>query len=403
MHFKAALWAGALGSFLTCLTPGDAGATTSDGAIKIGVLNDQSGPYADLAGSGSVEAAKMAIEDFGGKALGRPIELVAGDHQNKADVGAAIARRWFEQDGVDMIVDFSNTGVGLAVQALAETDHKIALITAASSDFTGKACTRTSAQWVYTSRTNGYGLARELTAKGAKSWFLMTVDYGFGQAFAADIRKAVQEGGGQVAGEVRFPLNTADMSSYLLQAAASNAQVVALAAAGSDMATIVKQAGEFGISQKQTLVAPIVFLTDVHAMGLAQAQGLQFFTAFYWDRDDASRAWSQRFFARHKAMPTMTQAGVYSAVAHYLKSVAATGTADAAQTMAKMHELKVNDPFVANGVLRADGQMIHDMYLAQVKTPAESKGPWDYYKILATVPGNEVFQSLAESECPLVH
>lgn len=400
MNLKAVLMAGAIGSLLTCAT---AGATTSDGAVKIGVLNDQSGPYADLAGTGSVEAAKMAIDDFGGKVLGHPVELVSGDHQNKTDIGAAIARHWFEQDGVDMIVDFSNTGVGLAVQSLAETDHKIALITAASSDFTGKACTKTSAQWVYTSRTNGYGLAKELTAKGAKSWFLLTVDYGFGQAFAADIRRAVQQGGGQIAGEVRFPLNTSDMSSYLLQAAASHAQVVALAAAGSDMATLVKQAGEFGITQKQTLAAPIVFLTDVHAMGLAQAQGLQFFTAFYWDRNDASRAWSQRFFARHKAMPTMTQAGVYSAVSHYLKSVAAAGSADARQTMAKMHELKVNDPFVTNGVVRADGQLIHDMYLAQVKAPTESKGPWDYYKILATVPGNEVFQTLAESECPLVH
>jgi branched-chain amino acid transport system substrate-binding protein len=374
----------------------------NSGPVKIGVLNDQSGIYADLSGPGSVEAARMAIEDFGGKALGKPIELVAADHQNKADVGAAIARTWYDQDGVDMTVDFSNSSVALAVQVITKEKQKIALIAAASSAITGKACTPNSAQWVYNSRSNGYSLARVLTARGLKNWFLVTVDYAFGHAFANDIRKAVADGGGTVVGEVRHPLNTTDMSSFLLQAQASNAKAIAFASAGSDMTTAIKQAGEFGIAQQATLVAPIVFITDLHAMGLKAAQGLQFVTAFYWDRNDESRAWSKRFFDRRKVMPTMTQAGVYSAVLHYLKAVQAAKTKEAGAVMAKMRELPVNDPFTHNGSLRDDGQMMHDMYLVEVKKPEDSKGAWDYYNVLQTIPAAELFQPLSESECPLV-
>ena len=373
-----------------------------DRPVKIGILNDQSGLYADLAGPGSVEAARMAIEDFGGKVLGRAVELVAADHQNKPDVGAGIARLWFDKEGVDVIADFSNSAVGLAVQAIATEKRRITIVAAASSAFTGKSCSPNSVQWVYTSRTNGYGLAKVLSQRGAGSWFLITVDYAFGHAFADEIRKAVAEAKGQVVGEVRHPLATPDMSSYLLAAQASRAKVVALASAGSDMTTTVKQAAEFGISRGATIVTPIVFLTDVHAMGLGAAQGLQFLTAFYWDRDEASRAFAKRFFERRKAMPTMTQAGIYSSVLHYLKSVEAAGTNDAAAVMAKMREIPVSDAFAPHGTVREDGQMIHDMYLVEVKSPAESKGPWDYYKVLATVPGQDVFQSLAESECPLV-
>ncbi len=373
-----------------------------DGVVKIGVLNDQSGIYADLAGPGSVEAARMAIEDFGGSVLGKKIELLSGDHQNKADIGATIARSWFDRDNVDVIVDFSNSSVGLAVQALAKQKNKITLIAAASSDFTGKACTATSAQWVYTSRTNGYGLAKALTEKKLDTWFLVTVDYAFGHAFADDIRRAVKENGGTVLGEVRHPLNTSDLSSFLLQAQNSKAKVIAIVNAGGDMTTTIKQAAEFGISSQATMVAPIVFLTDVHAMGLPTAQGLQFFTAFYWDRDEASRNWSKRFFERRKAMPTMTQAGIYSATLHYLKAVAAAKTDSTPEVMAKMRELPVNDIFTTNGSVREDGQMIHDMHLVEVKKPSESKGPWDYYKVLATVPGNKLFKPLSESDCPLV-
>ena len=373
----------------------------SDDVVKIGILNDQSGLYADLAGPGSVEAARMAIEEFGGAVLGKKIELVYADHQNKADIGLAKAREWFDRDGVDMIADFSNSSVGFAVQSLAKERDRVALITAASADFTGKACTSTSAQWVYTSYTNGYGLAKNLMEAGYDSWFLVTVDYAFGHAFANDIRKAVTERGGSVLGEVRHPLGTSDMSSYLLQAQASKAKVIAFASAGADMATAIKQAAEFGISG-QALVAPAVFITDIHAMGLANAKGLKFISAFYWDRTDATRAWSQKFFERRKAMPTMTQAGVYSAVRHYLRAVEAAQTDEGEAVMTKMKELPVQDMYSSNGKVREDGLMLHDMYLIEVKSPSESKGPWDYYKVLATIPADKIFPSLEESACPLV-
>ena len=377
-------------------------AAVSDDVVKIGILNDQSGTYADLAGPGSVQAAKMAIEEMGGKAAGKRVDLIVGNHQNKADVGAAIARSWFDQDGVDMIADFSNSSVGFAVQRLTQERGKVALIAAASTDFTGKACTPTSAQWVYNSYTNGYGLAKVLTSQQFKSWYLITVDYAFGHAFAKDMRKAVEAGGGKVAGEVRHPLGTADMSSFLLQAQSSGADIIALASAGSDMTTAIKQAGEFGIMPRQALAAPAVFLTDVHSIGLEVAQNLKFVTAFYWNRNEATRAWSKKFFEHHGAMPTMTHAGVYSSVLHYLKAVDAAGTDDGAVVMKKMRELPVQDVFAENGYLRADGQMIHDMYLVQVKSPEASKEPWDYYEVLATIPGDEVFKPLAQSECPLV-
>jgi branched-chain amino acid transport system substrate-binding protein len=374
----------------------------SDEVIKIGILNDQSGPYADLSGLGSVEAAKMAIEEMGGNIAGKKIELVFGNHQNKADIGAVIARTWFDRDGVDVIADFSNSSVGFAVQALAAERNKITLIAAGSSDFTGKACTATSAQWVYNSHTNGYGLAKVMAEQGADSWFLLTVDYAFGHAFSNDIQKAVKESGGVVSGEVKHPLNTSDMSSFLLQAQSSKAKVIALASAGSDMTMAIKQASEFGISGKQQLASPAAFLTDVHAMGLKNAQGLRFITAFYWDRDEASRAWAKKFHERRKAMPTMSQAGVYSSVLHYLKSVKASKTDNATEVMKMMRQLPVMDAFSHGGQLREDGQMVHDMYLVEVKKPSESKGPWDYYKVISTIPGKDIYQPLNASACPLV-
>lgn len=374
----------------------------SGDVVKIGILNDQSGLYADLAGQGSVEAARMAIEEMGGSVAGKKIELVFGNHQNKADVGALIARGWFDKDGVDMIADFSNSSVGFAVQGLAAERGKIAMIAAASSDFTGKSCTATSAQWVYNSYTNGYGLAKVLTEQGYKSWFLLTVDYAFGHAFANDMKDAIKAAGGTIAGEARHPLNASDMSSFLLQAQASKASIIGLASAGADMTTAIKQAGEFGVTAKQALAAPAVFITDIHGMGLRAAQGLRFITAFYWDRNEQTRAWSQKFFQRRKAMPTMTQAGVYSSVLHYLKAVKAANTDNAAAVMKKMRELPVNDMFAQNGHLREDGQMVHDMFLVEVKKPSESKGAWDYYKVIATIPGDKIFKPLAQSDCPLI-
>ncbi|MET4388485.1 branched-chain amino acid transport system substrate-binding protein [Bradyrhizobium sp. F1.4.3] len=391
---------GGLALVLSAL-PAFAGPGISDDAVKIGILNDQSGPYADLSGQGSVVAAQMAIDEFGGTVLGKKIELLSADHQNKADIGLAKAREWFDRAGVDVIADFSNSSVGFAVQSLARDRDKVTLIAAASSDFTGKSCSATSAQWVYTSYSNGYGLAKALVKSGYSSWFLVTVDYAFGQAFAADIRKAVSEGKGQVLGEVRHPLNTSDMGSYLLQAQSSKAKVVALASAGADMATGIKQAAEFGITD-QSLVAPIVFITDVHSLGLAAAKGLKFVTAFYWDRNEETRAWSKKFFAKRNAMPTMTQAGVYSAVRHYLRAVEAAQTDEGQAVMTKMKELPVDDIFSRNGKVREDGLMLHEMYLVEVKQPSESRAPWDYYKILATIPADQAFPSLEQSECPLV-
>ena len=376
-------------------------AAMSDNVIRIGVLNDRSGAYADLGGEGSVVAAKMAAEEFGNSIGGVPVEIISADHQNKPDIGLGIVRRWFDTEKVDAVADISNSGVGFAVTALAKERNKIVLNASASSDFTGKACTRTSFQWVYTSYTNGYGLARALTAQKLDSWFLITVDYSFGHAFAADMRRAVENGGGKVIGEVRHPLNTADFSSVLLQAQASGAKVIALANAGADMANSVKQAAEFGITRGQALVAPTVFLTDVDAMGLAAAQNLQFVTAYYWDRDAESRAWANKFFEKVGRMPTMTQAGIYSAVRHYLRAVQAANSDDGLAVAAKIRELPVADSF-AHGTVRADGQFVHDMYLARVKTPAASSRRWDYYDIVATIPAEQAFRPLGEGGCELV-
>ena len=379
-------------------------AQISDGVVKIGVLNDQSGLYADLGGPGSVIAAQMAVEDFGGTVLGKPIEIVSADHQNKADIGASIARQWFDADKVDMAIDFDNSAVALAVEQLAKERNRIAIATAVgTTDFTGKACSPTGISWTYDSYALTTSLARAVMKKGLDTWFFLTVDYAFGHSLEADTTRAVLASGGKVVGSVRHPLNTADFSSYLLQAKASGAKVVALANGGGDMINATKQANEFGLPQGgQTVVSLLIFITDVHSLGLKAAQGLTFVTAFYWDRDDETRAWSQRFFARHQAMPTMPQASVYSAIQHYLKAIAAAGTDETTAVMKKMRELPVNDFYAKNGHIRIDGRLMHDMYLAQVKSPAESKGPWDYYKILGTVPAEQAFRSLEEGGCPLV-
>jgi branched-chain amino acid transport system substrate-binding protein len=386
-----------------CLGAAGAHAQISDDVVRIGVLNDQSGLYADLGGPGSVVAARMAVEDIGGAVLGKPIEIVFADHQNKSDIGAAIARQWFEIGKVDIAIGFDNSAVALAVEQLAAEHNRIAIAGAVGSTaFTGKACTPTEASWIYDSYALTTSLAKSIVAEGRDTWFFITVDYTFGHSLEADATSAVKVAGGRVLGSVRHPLNTADFSSYLLQAQASGAKVVAFANGAGDMVNAIKQANEFGLTKNQTMVTLLVFLSDVHSMQLQAAQGLKFVTGFYWDRDDETRAWSKRFFARQGRMPTMVQASIYSAVRHYLGAIASAGTDEAKAVMAKMRQTPVNDFYVRNGHLREDGRLVHDMYFAEVKTPAESRGPWDYYRILGVIPGDQAFRSLADSGCPLV-
>jgi len=388
---------------IVLLSASSAGAQVSDNVVRIGVMNDQSGLYADLGGPGSVTAARMAVEDAGGTVLGKPIDIVVADHQNKADVGVAIARRWFESEGVDLAVGFDHSAVALGVEQLAAQYNKIAIAGAVGSTaFTGKNCTPNEASWIYDSYALTTSLAKSTVAEGRDTWFFITVDYAFGHSLEADATAAVQAAGGKVLGSVRHPLNTSDFSSYLLQAQASGAKVVAFANGGGDMVNAVKQANEFGLTKTQSMVALLIFISDVHSMQLQAAQGLKFVTGFYWDRDDETRAWSKRFFDRQGRMPTMAQASVYSAVRHYIASIKAAGTDEAKAVMTKMRELPVNDFYVRDGHVREDGRLVHDMLFAQVKTPAESTRPWDYYKILGTIPGDQAFRPLAEAGCPLV-
>jgi branched-chain amino acid transport system substrate-binding protein len=388
----------------TVIGVGAAMAQISDDVVRIGVLNDQSNVYADLGGPGSVIAARMAIEDVGGKVLGKPVDILAADHQSKADVGASIARQWLDADKVDMVIGFDNSSVALAVEQVAFQKNRIAIAGAiGTTAFTGKSCTPNEAAWVYDAYALTNTLARSVVARGQDTWYFITVDYSLGHSLEADATSAVVASGGKVLGSARHPLNTADFSAYLLQAQASGAKVVAMANAGGDMTNATKQANEFGLTRAgQTVVSLLTFITDVNSVGLKAAQGLTFVTAFYWDRDDESRAWSKRFFELHKRMPTMAQAAVYSAIRHYLTAIEAAGTDEAKAVMAKMREIPVNDFYAKNGRVREDGRMVHDMYFVQVKTPAESTGPWDYYKILSTIPGDQAFRPLDEGGCPLV-
>jgi branched-chain amino acid transport system substrate-binding protein len=383
---------------------GAASGQISDDVVRIGVLNDQSNVYADLGGPGSVIAARMAIEDVGGKVLGKPIDILVADHQSKADVGASIARQWFDTDKVDMVIGFDNSSVALAVEQVAFQKNRIAIATAiGTTAFTGKSCTPNEAAWVYDAYALTNTLARSLVARGQDTWFFITVDYSLGHSLEADATNAVVASGGRVLGSARHPLNTADFSAHLLQAQASGAKVVALANAGGDMTNAIKQASEFGLTRTgQIVVSLLTFITDINSVGLKAAQGLTFVTAFYWDRDDENRAWSKRFFEFHKRMPTMAHAAVYSAIRHYLRAIEAAGTDEAKAVMAKMREIPVNDFYAKNGKVREDGRMVHDMYFVQVKTPEESTGPWDYYKILSTIPGDQAFRPLDEGGCPLV-
>jgi branched-chain amino acid transport system substrate-binding protein len=393
---SAALAIAALSSHAAAQSAGD--------AVRIGVLTDYSGPFSALSGPGSVVAARMAVEDYGGKVLGKPIEIVEAEHGNKADVASEIARKWFDVDGVGMIADLANSSIALAVQHLARERKKITITSASgTSALTGKACSPTGFQWTWDTYSVAVSTGKAVMQQGGKSWYIIAADYAFGHGMADDLTALVRANGGSIAGTVFHPLNTADFSSFIVHAQASGADVVALANGGSDTINSIKQSAEFGVTGgKQKLVGLAIFITDVHAMGLANAHGLLLTTGFYWDRTPETRAWSKRFFERHRAMPTMAQAGVYSSVIHYLKAINASGSSDAEIVAQKMRDMPVEDFFAGHGTVRADGRMVHDMYLAQVKTPQESHGPWDYYNILRTIPGEESVRPLAESDCPLI-
>jgi branched-chain amino acid transport system substrate-binding protein len=379
-------------------------ASAAEGPVKIGVLSDRSSIYSDITGEGSAVAARMAVEDFGGKALGQPIEVITGDHQNKADIASAIVRQWYDADGVDMVTDGGSSAVALAVEELSREKHKLVLFSGpASSDITGAKCSPYAAHWTYDTYALAHVTGSAVVKSGGTSWFFLGADYAFGHALERDTAAVVEKAGGQVLGAVYAPINTADFSSFLLQAQASKAKVIGLANTGGDVINTIKQGAEFGITQGgQKFAALLMFITDVHSLGLKAAQGLQFTSAFYWDQNDATRAFSKRFFARVNHMPTMVQAGVYSATLHYLEAVKALGSKEPLAVMAKMRAMPINDVMTHDGKLRIDGRVVRDMYLLEVKTPAESKGPWDYAKIIRTVPGDEAYRPLDQGGCPLV-
>jgi branched-chain amino acid transport system substrate-binding protein len=385
-------------------TSGSARAQVSDGVVKIGVLEDMNGPYADNSGEGSVISARMAVADFGGKVLGKPIEIITADMQNKADIGSGIARKWYDEEKVDMITAMSNSAIALAVQQISFEKNRISLTTgAATAELTGKSCTPNSAHWVYDTYALGKGTARGMLQQGGDSWFFITVDYTFGYSLEKDATAFVTAGGGKVLGSVHHPLDTTDFASYLLQAQTSKAKVITVASGGANLVNTIKQAGEFGINQGgQKMAALIINNTDVHSIGLKLAQGLIFTYGFYQDLNDETRAFTVRFAEKMKHPPTMIQAGTYSAVNHYLKAVQAAGTDEAKAVMAKMKATPINDFMTKNGRLREDGRVIRDMYLVQVKTPQESKGEWDLLKLVVTIPGDEAFRPLAEGGCPYV-
>jgi branched-chain amino acid transport system substrate-binding protein len=389
----------------TALSLGTAQAQVSDGIIKIGVLSDMSSLYTDLAGAGSVVAAKLAVEDSGIEKRGYKVEMVSADHQNKPDIGSGIAGKWYDAEKVDVIVDVPNSGVALAVNQITKDKGKAFLVSgAASSDLTGKACTPNTIHWTYDTWMLANGTGGAIVKTGGDTWFFLTADYAFGLALERDTEAVVLKNGGKVLGKVRHPLNTQDFSSFLLQAQASKAKIVGLANAGGDTTNSIKQAAEFGIVKGgQNLAGLLVFLTDIHALGLPTAQGLIVTNTFYWDQNDQTRAFAKRFAALDKGIyPTMVHAGVYSAVTHYLKAVEALKSDDGTKVIAKMKEMSTDDPLFGKGSIRADGRKIHPAYLMEVKKPAESKGPWDYYTVRTTIPADQAFRPMADGGCPLV-
>jgi branched-chain amino acid transport system substrate-binding protein len=387
----------AFAAFLAVLAPARA-----DDAFTIGIMNDQSGPYADLAGPGSVQSMKMAIEDFGGTVLGKKIELLVADHQNKVDVGVDIAREWFDARSVEAIFDITNSGVGLALVDLAKSRHRLVIFdSASSSDLTGKACSPNTFQWNADNWSNGVSLMRLLIKQKLDTFFFITADYAFGASLESDARAAIEKAGGKTLGAVRAPLNTADFSSYLLTAQGSGAKVVVLANTGADLSNSLKQANEFGLTTSQYIATPITYLSDVNAAGLGIAHGLEFMQSWYWDLDNQTRAFAKRFFALTRKMPNDNQVAVYSSVLHYLQAVKTVGGDDAGEVAKAMKAAPLHDVFTADGHVREDGRVVYDRYLMKVKQPSESKYPWDYLEVVAKIPADEAFRPLGTTGCPL--
>lgn len=379
-------------------------AQISNNVVKIGVLTDLSGTYSDLAGSGAVLATQMAIDDFIAKEKpGFKIEMVTADHQNKADIASNKAREWFERDNVDTTTELVTTSVALAVMKVAKEKDRIAIMNGpASTPITNEQCNDVTVHYTYDTYALSNGTAKAVTKQGGKTWFFLTADYAFGQALEKDASEVVNANGGKVLGSVRHPFPGSDFSSFLLKAQASGAQVIGLANAGADTINSIKQAAEFGITPTQSLAGLLMFITDIHSLGLKNTQDMYLTEGFYWDLNEETRAWSRRFFEKQKKMPTMVQAGQYSSIYHYLKAVKTAGTDDTAKVMAAMKKAPINDFFAKKGKIRDDGRMVHDMYLMQVKKPSESKYPWDYYHVRQTIPADEAFQPLSQSRCPLI-
>jgi branched-chain amino acid transport system substrate-binding protein len=393
-----------LAALVALAVPAAAAEKVSDGVVKIGVLTDMTGYYSDLAGPGSVLAARMAAEDFGGKLLGKPIEIISADHQNKADIASNTARKWFDEQKVDVVADLVSSSTAGAVMPVAAEKKRITLLSGpATTAFTGEKCTPYNVHYTYNNWALANGTGREVVAQGGDSWFFVTADYVFGKSLEEDTSNVVKASGGKVLGAARHPSpGTTDFSSYLLQAQSSGAKVIGLANAGADTVNSIKQAAEFGVTPKQSLAGLLVFISEVHALGLQTAKGMYLTTAFYWDLDDETRKWSKRFFDKHKKMPTMVHAGVYSAVTHYLKAVQAVGTDDADKVIARMKETPVKDFFTKDGRIGPDGLHRHEMYLVRVKAPEQSKAAWDYYEIVKKIPPAEAFPSIEAQACPLV-
>jgi branched-chain amino acid transport system substrate-binding protein len=389
---------------LALIAAGAARAEISDGVVKVGVLTDRSGIYSDLSGEGAVIATQMAIDDF--VAQERPsfnVELLVADHHNNEEVAANTARQWFEQDHVDVISDLVTTTTALAVMKTGKEKDRVILVSGAGSTrITNEDCNDVTVHWTYDTYALAHGTAKTLVQRGGKTWFFLTADYAFGTSLQKDASDVILAEGGTVLGSVRHPFPGRDFSSFLLKAQESGAQVIGLANAGADTTRSIKQAVEFGVTPKQTLAGLLMSITDIHSLGLKTAQAMYLTEGFYWDMNDETRAWSRRFFEKHRRMPTMSQAGDYSSVMHYLKAVKAVNSVDAQKVMAQMKKTPVNDFFAKNGRIRDDGRMVHDMYLFQVKKPSESFGPWDYYKLIATIPADEAFQPLSASRCPLI-
>lgn len=399
-RFSRAVLAGAIAGAL--LHAGAAQAQVSDDVIRIGFITDMSGVYSGPDGPGGAEAIKMAIEEMGGEINGKKIELLTADHQNKADIASAKAREWFDQRGLDMLIGGTNSSTALAMSKVAADKKKpIIVVGAGAPALTNEQCTPYTLNYAYDTVAQARGTGAAVVKAGGKSWYILTADYAFGHALQADTTKVVEAGGGKVVGSVKHPLSTSDFSSFLLQAQASKAEILALANAGADATNAIKAANEFGLTKTMRLAGMIMFINDIHAMGLETAKGMYLTDSWYWNASDETRAWAQKFYERRNAMPSSLQAADYSAAIQYLRAVKATGTDDADKVLAYLRENKLNDVSIKNGVVRPDGRVVHDMYLLQVKTPEESKAPWDYFKVVQTIDGNEAFTTKAETRCAL--